>query len=112
MTTKKEKEKRKTPKTSPRKEDPRKQSKGLPLPLPAPLSLIRSRCSVISAKAGGMGGGNVRRRETWIGGGFTGNPPPRIKKAPIQKHSKERSRCSAGSVSQPGSTGLIDRRAE
>ena len=64
VTVKKEKEKRKTLKASPRKEDPRKQSEGPSTSAAGPFKQDQKLMQCYNAKAGGTGSENVQRRET------------------------------------------------
>ena len=98
-TVKAEKDKKKTPKTSPCKDDPRKTKKDHILHLLDLSDLIRNPCNAINVRGGVTVGESVQQREMSIGGGCTGIPPPQFKMPPNQNNSNLGSSCFAGLVS-------------
>ena len=91
--------KTKSPGDSPQKDESESRPRDLGHLQLGPLNHIKDPSNVISVRVGAMAGGNVQRRETWIGGGSGGAHPHR-KSKPRNCSTVEEEVSSAGSVSQ------------
>ena len=87
-TAKQDKDKRKTPKSSPRKEDPRRSSQGPQTSSAGPFKPGQKPMQCHKCQGWGHGWRECATKGNVDWGRVYGNPPPPFKKAPIQKNNR------------------------
>ena len=96
---KRDKEKKRTPKTSPKKEDPRKQSKGPGTLSAGPFKPDQKPMQCYKCEGWGHGWRECATKGNVDWGGSMGSPPPRHRKAPKRINNRSGSSGFRGSVS-------------